>query len=160
VDRRRRSVWLVLVVGLWPGAVGSDIDLSDWDWSGVGDEPARPAPRSPAASAKPPQPRGDGTPAPDLAATPRPAIALFAGLPPFLVVPGVRDAAMHPCGSCHRWTESDPTLRVLKEPHDRLVLRHGLRDQGQFWCFTCHQLAGDSGLRTLEGEAIGRDGAY
>jgi len=149
---------MIALVCLWPSAgypQQAGIDLSDWDWSSAGDEVAEPEPASPAEPVRSPKPRA----APDPAAEPRPAIALFPGPPPFLVVPGVKDEAMYPCGNCHLWAESDPTPRVLKEPHDNLVFRHGLHGKGRLWCFTCHQ-TGDDGLRTLEGEPVGSDNAY
>ena len=137
-----------------------DLDLSDWDWSAAGDEVAQPEPEVPAAATEPKTPRPGETAAADTSAEPRPVIELFAGLPPFLVVPSVKEQAMHPCGNCHRWAQSDPTPRTLKAPHDNFVLRHGLHGKGQLWCFTCHHLEGNGGLRTLEGEKVDFDDAY
>lgn len=136
------------------------IDLSDWDWSATGDAVAEPEPTAPAEPDRPRKPRVGETAEPDLAAEPRPAIEVFASIPTFLVVPSVKDQEMHPCGNCHAWAQSDPTPRILKAPHDNFVLRHGLHGKGQFWCFTCHHLEGDGGLRTLEGEKVGFDDAY
>ena len=151
---------LVLVWFSASSAQETGIDLSDWDWSGTSDEVAQPKPVAPAEPKRSTRVRVGETAAPDLAAEPRTAIELFAGLPPFRVVPSVKDGEMHPCGNCHRWAESDPTPRTLKEPHDNFVLQHGLHGKGQLWCFTCHHLEGDGGLRTLEGEKVGFDDAY
>lgn len=148
---------------LWLSASGAqqgDIDLSDWDWSGTSDEVAWPKPAAVAEPVRPRKPRASEAAAPDLAVEPRPAIELFAGLPPFFVVPSVKEEEMHPCGNCHQWAQSDPTPRTLKEPHNNFVLAHGLHGKGQFWCFTCHHLEGDGGLRTLEGEKVRFDDAY
>ena len=149
------SLWLSASLAQQGG-----IDLSDWDWSSAGDEVAQPEPAAPAEAAKPKKPRDSGIAAPDESAEPRPVIELFAGLPPFLVVPSVKDREMHPCGNCHRWAKSDPTPRKLKAPHDNFVLRHGLHGKGQLWCFACHHLEGDGGLRTLEGEKVDFDDSY
>jgi hypothetical protein len=78
----------------------------------------------------------------------------------FEVIPSTKDEGMHPCGDCHRWAQSDPTPRVLKAPHDNFSLQHGLHGRGEFWCFTCHDLSGDGGLKTLEGEPLAFDEAY
>ena len=67
---------------------------------------------------------------------------------------------MHPCSSCHQWVKSDPRPRNLKRPHDNFTLEHGLHGKGKFWCFTCHDLDGQGGLRTLEGEKLDFADAY
>ena len=36
----------------------------------------------------------------------------------------------------------------------------GLHGRGQFWCFTCHDLEGNGGLKTLEGEPLAFSEAY
>jgi hypothetical protein len=88
------------------------------------------------------------------------AYMIFPDSPPFEVVPRVKDTDMHPCSDCHEWAESDPTPRLLDEPHDNFRLKHGLHGKGKFWCFTCHFLEGDGGLRTLEGDRLPFDQAY
>lgn len=148
---------------MWQGALcaqESNIDLSDWDWSAADDQVTQPEPAVPVQSETYRRPSAGETAAPDLAAEPKPAIELFAGVPPFLVVPSLKDEAMHPCGNCHRWTKGDPTPRALNAPHDNFTLRHGLHGKGQLWCLTCHHMDGDGGLRTLEGEKVGFDEAY
>ncbi|MEJ2575554.1 MAG: cytochrome C [Gammaproteobacteria bacterium] len=144
----------------FPFAAGA-VDTSGWDWGAVEGmtdtpvvEPRRDSMPQRTTPAPPP------VAAPDLEAPPTPAYALFLGMPEFEVIQSTRDTEMHPCGNCHRWAESDPTPRPLQAPHDNFVLRHGLHGKGQFWCFTCHDLAGDGSLRTLDGEPLGFDEAY
>ena len=88
------------------------------------------------------------------------AYMLYPDAPGFDVVPRQKDSDMHPCLDCHDWAESDPTPRVLDEPHDNFKLEHGIHGKGEFWCFTCHHLEGDGGLRTLEGDKLPFDQAY
>ncbi len=85
---------------------------------------------------------------------------IFSGMPPFKVIPRKKTPGLHPCGDCHAWAESDPAPRPLKEPHNGLVLKHGLHGKGEFWCFTCHHLDDDGGLRTLEDKKLAFDEAY
>lgn len=106
------------------------------------------------------EPRVGETAEPDLDGDIRSAYALFPGIPVFSVIPSVRDRDMHPCSNCHTWAKSDPTPRSLKEPHDNFTLTHGLHGKGKFWCFTCHTLEGEGGLRTLEGQALDFNEAY
>ncbi len=139
--------------------------VDDWDWGAIGDLDDAPVVGKPSSSravaGKTPKARGNAENArPDLAATPRPAYAVFEDVPPFEVIPSVRDADMHPCSNCHQWVLSDPTPRTLKTPHDNFELQHGLHGKGKFWCFTCHDLDGKGGLKTLEGEQLEFGDAY
>jgi len=157
-----------------PGVPGT----ADWDWGDyqgfdtpaakpaapplgpvVAPEVAPPAPppmAEPATVSRPQPPRA----LPDLAAIPRTASTPFPDAPSLAVIPARRTTALNPCRNCHAWTKSDPTPRRLGAPHDGFELRHGLHGKGDFWCFTCHHLEGDGGLRTLNGEHIGFDEAY
>lgn len=136
----------------------------DWDWGGytaLPDAPvARPGGGRQATAAKPVPPRRIAEPAPDLDAAPRRGYALFPDVPPFQVIPAKRDSEMHPCSNCHQWTLSNRNPRDLQEPHDGFKLEHGLHGKGKFWCFTCHDLEGSGGLRTLEGEKLEFGDAY
>lgn len=158
---------LRFVRGLMVGAILSlsasawAVDTSDWDWGAVESEEEAPVTSSrrdsmPTRSEPAPPPIAE----PDLQAEPRDAYALFKDMPSFQVIPSTKDREMHPCGNCHRWAESDPTPRPLKEPHNNFALQHGLHGRGQFWCFTCHDLSGDGNLRTLKGEPLDYDEAY
>ncbi len=98
--------------------------------------------------------------APDRQAEPHPAYPLFKGMPAVEVIPSVRDAELYPCANCHQNVDSDPSVRVLKEPHDKLSLQHGLHGKGQFWCFTCHDRHSVGQLSTLKGEPIAFEDAY
>ncbi len=156
------SIHLALGVCLVSSGVQAQeggLDLSGWDWSATSDEAAA-EPAAPAEPAKPKKPRPGETAIPDFEAEPQAAIALFPDMPNLKVIPSQKDEEMLPCGNCHQWAESDPTPRLLKEPHNNFALQHGLHGKGQFWCFTCHDLEGDGGLRTLEGETLGFDQAY
>ena len=136
-------------------------DTSGWDWGAIeaiDDSPVT-APRRDSMPTRT-EPAPPPVAAPDLAGKPLPADAIFRDMPKFSVIPSVKDTEMHPCGNCHRWVESDPTPRPLRAPHDNFVLNHGLHGRGQFWCFTCHDLSGDGGLKTLEGQAVSFDEAY
>lgn len=138
---------------------------SDWDWgafTGLDDAPVtrKPSGARKAVVGEPGQPRAAENAVPDFAASPRVAYALFKGAPSFEVIPSQRDGEMHPCSNCHQWVLSDPRPRNLKEPHDNFVLKHGLHGKGKFWCFTCHDLSGRGGLKTLEGEKLDFGDAY
>ncbi len=98
--------------------------------------------------------------APDYDAEPRQGLPLFPGAPEYTVVPSTKDPELHPCRDCHEWAESDPTPRLLGQPHNDFALVHGLHGEGEFWCFTCHHLEGDGGLKTLEGKKVHFDDAY
>lgn len=151
-----------------PGASGASEGsggVDDWDWGAIGDLDDAPVVRKPSSSRavtdQAPKARGNVENArPDLAATPRPAYAMFEDAPTFEVIPSQRDADMHPCSNCHQWVLSDPTPRALKPPHDNFELQHGLHGKGKFWCFTCHDLDGKGGLKTLEGEKLEFNDAY
>lgn len=153
---------LVLAVPVWAQEAGDGMDFSDWDWSAVSDEAAQPVakPKTQPEAAKPNKPRPGETAVPDYDAEPRVALQVFAEVPEFKVIPSRKDVEMIPCGNCHQWAQSDLTPRILKEPHNNFVLQHGLHGKGQFWCFTCHHLEGQGGLRTLEGEKLDFDQAY
>lgn len=143
------------------GLSAPPIDVDDWDWSGVADtdlEPAGRAVRRVQTLTK--KPRVGETAEPDFNRPVRPAHQLFPRATPFKVIASKKDRDMHPCLDCHHWAESDRTPRELEEPHDNFKLRHGLHDKGKFWCFTCHHLEGEGGLRTLEGEKLAFDDAY
>jgi len=140
---------------------GSD----DWDWSavtGMDDAPVI----APSAGAETRALDEYVAPAdvenayPDFDAAPRQAYALFDDVPPFEVIPSQRDPGMHPCANCHQWVKGDPEPRQLKRPHDSFRLEHGLHGKGRFWCFTCHDLEGKGGLKTLEGEKLIFNDAY
>ncbi len=143
-----------------------------WDW---GDAPAEgPAdwgtPQSAGSEAvsgrkkrrtiPPSEARVGSTAEPDFDGKIRTGYRLFAEAPAFEVIPSKKDPDMHPCLDCHDWAESDHTPRELDEPHDNFKLKHGLHGKGEFWCFTCHHLEGDGGLRTLEGLKVPFDEAY
>ncbi len=89
----------------------------------------------------------------------KPAYPLFPDAPPMTVIPRKKTADLHSCRDCHEWAESNLTPRALNEPHV-FSLNHGLHGKGEFWCFTCHHLDEDGGLRTLEGEKLDFDQAY
>jgi hypothetical protein len=89
----------------------------------------------------------------------KPAYPLFSDAPPMTVIPRKKTADLHSCRDCHEWAESNPTPRALNEPHV-FSLNHGIHGKGKFWCFTCHHLDEDGGLRTLEGEKLDFDQAY
>lgn len=140
---------------------GSD----DWDWDAVTEMDDGPVIAPSAGAGKsalddyvPPAEVENAFP--DFDAPPREAYALFEGVPPFEVIPSRRDPGMHPCSNCHQWVKSNFEARSLKRPHDRFQLEHGLHGKGRFWCFTCHDLEGAGGLRTLEGEKLDFGDAY
>jgi len=160
---RRQSLLIfalapVLALGL--ASTAAAVDTSGWDWGAIEgtdtpvNEPRRDAMPKRTEPAPPPVAE------PDLDAQPHDVYPLFLGMPEFEVIPSTRDKEMHPCSSCHRWAESDPTPRPLKTPHDNFFLRHGLHGKGQFWCFTCHDLENGGELRTLDGDPVGFDEAY
>ena len=142
-----------------------DLGGDDWDWGGVTEMDDAPviAPSGSAGEAalknyEPPAEVENA--APDLDAQPRQAYALFKDMPAFEVIPSQRDPGMHPCSNCHQWVKSNLEVRSLKQPHDRFKLEHGLHGKGKFWCFTCHDLEGKGGLKTLEGEKLEFNDAY
>ena len=146
-----------------PPAAATD----DWDWEDIEEAAAEPVIKSTrrtkredrmAALAE--RPRPASTAEPDFQAPFEQGYALFPSVEPFHVIPSQKDKDMHPCLDCHEWAESDLTPRRLKEPHDNFKLEHGLHGKGEFWCFTCHHLEGDGGLRTLEGLKLSFDEAY
>jgi len=145
---------------------GTDLGgVDDWDWGAVTELDDAPVIAPPAGIKKRSvsdyvAPREIENAFPDYDAAPRQAYAVFKGVPPFEVVPSQRDPGMHPCSSCHQWVKSDPSPRNLKKPHDGFQLDHGLHGKGSFWCFTCHDLQGSGGLRTLEGEKLDFNDAY
>lgn len=149
------------------GETEQPIDLGgdDWDWGTVTEMDDAPviAPSAGAGKAAmdnyvPPAEIENAFP--DFEAQPRRAYALFDDTPPFEVIPSQRDAGMHPCSNCHQWVKSNMEVRNLKRPHDGFKLQHGLHGKGRFWCFTCHDLEGKGGLKTLEGEKLGFNDAY
>jgi len=143
-------------------------DTSGWDWDSfevMDDTPkvkGRTTAKSEAeATDAPATPKkAIETTEPDFEGDIRPAYALFPDAPDFSVIPSKRDRDMHPCANCHTWTKSDPTPRPLKPPHDNFELNHGLHGKGKFWCFTCHTLEGQGGLRTFEGQPLDFSEAY
>jgi hypothetical protein len=147
------------------GVTADAVSTDDWDWggfTGLDDAPVISRPQSSGWWTEKTF-KGPGeveTAAPDYGAPPRPAYAVFEGVPPFEVIPSQRDADMHPCSNCHQWVLSDPNPRALKKPHDSFDLQHGLHGKGKFWCFTCHHLDGAGGLKTLEGEKLDFSDAY
>ena len=169
------TVWLVtLVVGLALATLGNQVYAQDsggdWDWGAfeaMEDTPVTGKSESaaPAKTETPPVEavdfsRSAENAAPDLSAPRRPAYPLFAGLPPFEVIPSQRDSGMHPCSNCHQWVISNPEPRELNSPHDKVELEHGFHGKAGFWCFACHDLKNGSGLKTLEGEAVDLADAY
>jgi hypothetical protein len=161
--RRLRLMLGLALTWLLAPAGSSD----DWDWGAfeaIDDAPVTSNPgRSevgPGAAAQPPSPRPAATNVPDYDAPPRPAYAVFPGIAPFEVIPSRRDAEMHPCANCHQWVTSNPAPRRLQAPHDNIELDHGLHGHGEFWCFTCHDMANGGGLKTLEGRAVEFADAY
>lgn len=181
VPTTRAVLCLGLVLGCWlpvPGvaeepeqAAGAGspgptpaVDTSGWDWGEIEAEDAAPV-RPTRSSAGHPgvattHPRVGSTAAPDFDGEVREGYRIFAKAPPFSVIPSQKDPDMHPCVDCHDWAESDRNPRELQEPHDNFRLEHGLHGKGQFWCFTCHHLEGNGGLRTLEGLKLSFDEAY
>ncbi len=148
-----------------PGDSASAVGVDDWDWdavTGLDDAPVI-APSSGTQSRSLSDyvaPREIENAFPDFDAEPRQGYAVFKDVPPFEVIPSQRDPGMHPCSSCHQWVKGDPSPRNLKKPHDGFQLSHGLHGKGAFWCFTCHDLEGSGGLRTLEGEKLDFGDAY
>ena len=139
----------------------------EWDWDNIDEAAAEPVTetrsrtvREDRMAALARQPRKGSTAEPDFDAPFEQGYALFMGVAPFKVIPSKKDPEMHPCLDCHEWAKSDLTPRLLKEPHDNFKLKHGLHGKGEFWCFTCHHLEGDGGLRTLEGLKLSFDEAY
>jgi len=148
-----------------PAPPAAKVAVDDWDWSSFSGLDDAPVIRKPQSAGwwkqKTFKSQSEVENArPDLDAPPRPAYAIFRDVPPFEVIPSERDADMHPCSNCHQWVLSDPRPRVLKKPHDNFELRHGLHGKGKFWCFTCHHLDGQGGLKTLEGEKLEFGDAY
>lgn len=90
----------------------------------------------------------------------RPGQPPFENAPHFKIMAKKKDTDLHPCWDCHYWTEPDRNARTLEWVHDDFRLQHGLHGKGEFWCFTCHHLEGDGGLRTLEGDKVSFDDAY
>lgn len=146
----------------------SAVDLGgsdDWDWSAVTEMDDAPVIAPSAGAGKraledyvPPAEVENAFP--DFDSPPREAYAIFKGVPPFEVIPSMRDPGMHPCSNCHQWVKSNLEVRNLKRPHDSFKLEHGLHGKGKFWCFTCHDLEGAGGLKTLEGEKLDFNDAY
>ena len=143
----------------------ADADSTGWDWDSFA--PMDDTPKVKATGIK----KDDSetsvkrladadTSEPDFEAEIHTAYKLFPDAPDLKVIPSKRDRDMHPCSNCHTWTKSDPTPRDLKPPHDNFQLAHGLHGKGKFWCFTCHTLEGQGGLRTLEGQDLGFNEAY
>jgi len=135
----------------------------DWDWGSFAPLDDAPITRSASESRGailPDVPKVGETALPDFDAPARRAYAVFRDVPPFEVVPSQRDPGMHPCSNCHQWVLSDLRPRRLKQPHDNFELQHGLHGKGKFWCFTCHDLSGQGGLKTLEGEKLEFGDAY
>jgi len=137
----------------------------DWDWGGYSELDDVPVVKGTTgktaetgAEPVPPVPAENAVP--DFSASPQPAHTLFAGMPSFEVIPSQRHPSMHPCANCHQWVKGNPEPRNLKQPHNDFQLEHGLHGRGKFWCFTCHDLSGKGGLRTLEGEPLDFDEAY
>lgn len=89
-----------------------------------------------------------------------PGLPLFEEVQPFQVMAKRRNTDLQPCWGCHYWTESNPEPRPMEWVHDDFRLQHGLEGKGEFWCFTCHHLEGNGGLRTLEGAQVGFQEAY
>ena len=149
-----------------PTSAGAD--TSGWDWDSF--TPMDDAPKVKGTAVKkteaaeaaqaPKKPRIVDTSEPDFEAEVHTAYKLFPDAPDFKVIPSKRDRDMHPCANCHTWTKSDLTPRELKPPHDNFKLQHGLHGKGKFWCFTCHTLEGQGGLRTLEGQDLDFSEAY
>lgn len=134
-------------------------DTSDWDWGSfeaMDETPVTQKPVRKGAGGKEGEqkPRRAAEAEADLDAEPHPVQSMFDGMVTTRVIPSARDADMHPCGDCHEWAQSNPEPRKLQEPHDNFQLSHGLEGKQQIWCFTCHDLKGKGGLRTLEGERL------
>jgi hypothetical protein len=137
----------------------------DWDWDAIGgldDAPVMPDRGRDRVDAlinqAPPQPAENAFP--DFAAAPHSAHTLFVGMPAFEVIPSQQNPNMHPCSNCHQWVKGNPEPRKLQKPHDDFELEHGLHGKGRFWCFTCHDLNGKGGLKTLEGDPLDFADAY
>lgn len=139
----------------------------DWDWDNIEEAAAEPVTdtarrsrRNERMAALAKKPRPASTAEADFESPFDEGYSLFQGVGSFQVIPSRKDSDMHPCLDCHEWAESELTKRSLKEPHDNFKLEHGLHGKGEFWCFTCHHLEGDGGLRTLEGLKLSFDEAY
>lgn len=161
------TVYPLFVVRAAPPASGVSADAAavggDWDWGSFVPLDDAPVTRRAGASTStilPEVPKVGETAVPDFEAPARRAYAVFRDVPSFEVIPSQRDPGMHPCSSCHQWVLSDPRPRRLKRPHDNFELQHGLHGKGKFWCFTCHDLSGKGGLKTLEGEKLEFGDAY
>lgn len=146
---------------------GGAVQEDDWDWgSGWDVTPTEPAYKDGVSKARkktvesPAAPRVGETAEPDFSRNPLSGHVLFSGVPAFGVIPSKRDPDMHPCADCHTWAVSNLEPRKMLEPHDNFLLQHGLHGKGKFWCFTCHDLDGKGGIRTLEGEKLAFDDAY
>jgi len=164
-----RLLALLTVLAVAPCGVARAVEqqgappTADWDWSGFTGLDDTPVTKRAGISKAPVAavvPRVGETAMPDFDAPARRAYAVFSGVPPFEVIPSQRDPGMHPCSSCHQWVLSDPRPRHLKKPHDNFELQHGLHGKGKFWCFTCHDLSGSGGLKTLTGEKLEFGDAY
>jgi len=149
--------------GMWLTTSILAVDTSGWDWEAIEETnttvtaPRRELPQMRTTPALPP------TAQPDFSAKLKSAYTLFPEMPVLEVIPATKDTAMHPCGNCHRWSQSNLNRRILNAPHDNFTLEHGLRERGQIWCFTCHDLTGNDGdgsLRTLDGTPLNYDESY
>ena len=147
----------------------AEADGTGWDWGSfeaMDDTPVTAkggTKKSASADAAPAEKEVERRPAraaPDFESPLHSGYALFAGVPEFEVIPAAKDEEMHPCGNCHEWAQSNPEPRKLADPHDNFELQHGMHGKGGFWCFTCHDLSGSGGLKTLEGERLEFDEAY
>lgn len=160
------AVFAVAIAGGFAWAAEESAANDDWDWGAVTDLDDAPVTGNKRSSAALPNAAVAAVPqpvenaAPDFAATPRAAHTLFVGMPTFEVITSQRNPDMHPCSNCHQWVQSNPEPRKLKQPHDGFELEHGLHGKGKFWCFTCHDLTGKGGLKTLEGDPLEFDDAY
>lgn len=139
------------------------VDTSDWDWGGIVEMENTVITPPPRVPAPPPVPQPLPIAKPDVTAPFKPAVALFPSMPEFTVIPAIKDKTMYPCSNCHRWAKSNTIMRKLLAPHDNFSLQHGLSERGKLWCFTCHDLTGNSGdgsLRTLDGAQLDYDESY
>jgi hypothetical protein len=62
-----------------------------------------------------------------------------------------------PCSSCHEGQKTNPTRRVLKDEHQKIMLRH---DEQHRWCLDCHNPDNRDRLRLASGETIGFEESY
>ncbi len=86
---------------------------------------------------------------------------ILESVPPFTVVertPYIEDQGYYPCTDCHdEEQKANPTVRVLEEEHDTIMLVHG---KGRFWCLTCHSKDNRDVLISMKNQPIDFNDSY